>query len=153
MKEYEEGIILAKSALANFAEKYNIKGKPGILPLQYFGEKASQIKDFLRKHRNTKVRMLLVCEMEIQNIEKSSANQDKAYFHSKTYINLEKTDIKVLLKEMIKEILENIDIYQKTGSGWYFKEVVRLEIHIVEYKPIKGGSFIPLPEIIKKKMQ
>ena len=52
---------------------------------------------------------------------------------------------------MIKEILENIDIYQKKGSGWYFKEVVRLEIHIVEYKPIKGGSFIPLPEIIKKK--
>ena len=89
-----------------------------------------------------------------QNIEKSSNNQDKAYFHSRTYINLEKTDVKVFLKEMIMEILGNIIIYQKKGSGWYFKEVVRLEIHIVEYKPMKGGSYIPLPEFIrKKKMQ
>ena len=62
MKEYEEGIILEKSALANFAEKYIIKGIPGIIPIQYFREKAPQIKDFLRNYRNTKVRMLLVCE-------------------------------------------------------------------------------------------
>ena len=89
--------------------------------------------------------------MEIKNIEKSSANQDKAYFHSKTYINLEKTDVKVFLKKMIKEILENMNIYQKKGSGWYFKEVLGLEIHIVEYKPMKGGSYISLPEFIRKK--
>ena len=151
MEEYEKGIILEKSALANFAEKYIIKGVSGLLPLDYFKEKAPQIKDFLRKHRNTKVRLLLVCEMEKQNIEKSSNNQDKAYFHSKTYINLEKTEVKVFLKEMIKEILGNIIIYQKKGSGWYFKEVIRLEIHIVDYKPMKGGSYIPLPEIIQKK--
>ena len=156
LKEHEEGIILDKSALANFAEKYNIEGIPGILPFHYFGEKASQIKDFLRNHRNTIVRLLLICEMEKQNSIGKDAKlisyaRDKAYFHSKTYINLEKTNVKVFLKEMIKEILENIDIYQKNGSGWYFKEVIRLEIHIVEYKPMNGGSYIPLPEIIKKK--
>ena len=47
MKEYEEGIILEKSALANFAEEYIIKGKQGLLPIEYFREKAPQIKDFL----------------------------------------------------------------------------------------------------------
>ena len=51
---------------------------------------------------------------------------------------------------MIKEILNNLSIYQKNGSGWYFKEVIRLEIHIVEYKPMKGGTYIPLPEFIQK---
>ena len=111
---------------------------------------------FLRKHRNTKVRMLMVCEMEKQNTGKELKSiilyqQDKAYFHSHTYINLEKTDVKVLLKEMIKEILDNLSIYQKNGSGWYFKEIIRLEIHIVEYKPMRGGSYIPLPEFIAKK--
>ena len=111
------------------------------------------MKDILRKQRNTKVRLFLVCEMEKLNVEKLGNIQDKAYFHSKTYINLEKREVKVFLKEMIKEILGNIIIYQKKGSGWYFKEVVRLEIHIVEYKPMKGGSYIPLPEFIKKKMQ
>ena len=157
MKEYEEGILLEKSALANFAEKYVIKGKPGIMPIEYFREKALQIKDFLRNHRNTKVRMLLVCEMEIKTIEKSNGetktnvNQDNAYFQSRTHVNLEKTDVKVILKDMIIENLGGLINYQKKGSGWYFKEVIRLEIHIVEYKPMRGSSFIPLPDFIKKK--
>ena len=156
-KEYEKGIILEKSALTNFAEKYVIEGLPGILPIEFFREKATQIKDFLRNHRNTKVRMILVCEMEKQIIEKSngeskiSYDQDNAYFQSRTHINLEKTEVKVYLKEMIIEILGNLNIYQIKGSGWYFKEVKRLEIHIVEYKPMRGGSYIPLPEFIKKK--
>ena len=153
----KKGIVLEKSALANFAEKYITEGIPGLIPIKYFEEKASQIKDFLRKHRNTKVRMLMVCEMEKQITEKTneesitSYERDKAYFHSKTYINLEKTEVKVFLKEMMMEIIDNLTIYQKNGSGWYFKEIIRLEIHIAEYKPMKGGSYIPLPEFITKK--
>ena len=119
MKEYEEGIILEKSALTNFAEKYVIEGVPGIIPIEYFREKAPQIKDFLRNHRNTKVRMILVCEMERQIIEKSKGESkttyehDNAYFQSQTHINLEMTDVKVFLKEMIIEILGKLIIYQK----------------------------------------
>ena len=115
-KEYEKGIILEKSALANFSEKYNIEGKPGVLPLDYFGEKADQMKDFLRNYRNTKVRMILVCLMENQIVEKSKGEskiiyeQNNAYFQSQTYINLEKTEVKDFLKEMIKQILNNLSI-------------------------------------------
>ena len=76
---------------------------------------------------------------------------DKAYFHSRTYINLEKTDVKIILKNMINQILAALSNYQKIGSGWYFKEIIKLEIHIVVYKPMKGGSYIPLPEFIQKK--
>ena len=52
---------------------------------------------------------------------------------------------------MIKEILEKISIFQMYGSGWYFKEVSSLEIHIIDNKPIKGGSYIPLPDFTMKK--
>ena len=101
--------------------------------------------------------MILICEMERQIIEKTkgeskiSFDHDNAYFHSRTHVNLEKTDVKVILKEMIIEILGNLIIYQKKGSGWYFKEVISLEIHIVEYKPMRGSSFIPLPDFIMRK--
>ena len=157
MKEYDKGIKHEKSALSNFAEKYVIDGKPGLTPLQYFAEIVSQLNDFLRNHRNIKVRKILVCEMERQIIEKSKGkskinfDQDKAYFQSQTHINLEKTDVKVILSRMLREIMINLSDYQKNGSGWYFKEVIRLEIHIVDYKPMKGSSFIPLPEFIKRK--
>ena len=66
MKEYENGIKHEKSALENSAEKYVIDGKPKIIPFKYFAEKATQIKEFLRNHRNVKVRMILVCIMEKQ---------------------------------------------------------------------------------------
>ena len=70
MKEYDNGIRHEKSALENFAEKYVIDGKPKIMPFVYFAEKASQIKEFLRNHRNVKIRMIMVCIMEQQHKEK-----------------------------------------------------------------------------------
>ena len=157
MKEYDKGIKHEKSALSDFAEKYIIDGKPGLTPLQYFAEIVSQLKGFLRNHRNIKVRMILICEMEKQIIEKAkgkskiSFDQVIAYFQSETHINLEKTDAKVILSRMLREIMEKLVIYQKNGSGWYFKEVISFEIHIVDYKPIKGSSYIPLPEFLLRK--
>ena len=40
----------------------------------------------------------------------------KADFHTKTHINLEATDVKKVLATMIKEILEQIGIFQNKGS-------------------------------------
>ena len=100
----------------------------------------------MRNHRNNKVRMILVCEMEQQIIEKSKGkskinlSQDKTYFPSETHINLEKRDVKVILSRMLREIMEKVADYQRNGSGWYFKEVISFEIHIVDYKPIKGST-------------
>ena len=148
---------MKKSALSNFAEKYVIDGKLGLTPLQYFAKIVTQLKEFLRNHRNIKVRMILICEMEKQIIEKSKGKskisfvQVKAYFQSQTHINLETTDVKVILSRMLREIMENLAIYQKNGSVWHFKEVIGFEIHIVDYKPMKGSSFIPLPNFIMRK--
>ena len=95
--------------------------------------------------------------MEQQIIEKSKGkskinfSQDETYFQSETHINLEKTDVKVILSQMLKEIMGNLAIYQRNGSGWYFKEVISFEIHTVDYKPIKGSSHIPLPDFFDEK--
>ena len=155
MKEYDNGVKHEKSALKNFVEKYVIDGKPKIIPFKFFAEKATQIKEFLRNHRNVKVRMILVCIMEKLEDEKGSrkieTSETKVYFNTEIYINIEPTDVKVVLSQMIKEILEKISMFQMGDSGWYFKEVSSIEIHIVDYKPIKGSSYIPIPDIIMRK--
>ena len=114
MKEYDKGIKHEKSALKNFAEKYVIDGKPKIIPFKFFAEKATQIKEFLRNRRNVKVRMILVCIMEklVSDDKRFSRIDDKIYFNTETYINLESTDLKVILSQMIKEILEKISVFQ-----------------------------------------
>ena len=156
-KEYEKGIILTKSGLNAFAKKYDIEAESSLLPKDFFKEKASLIKDFLRNNRNTKVKMILVCTVEKESFltydGKKVKDQSKIYLHSRTYVNLEKTDVKIILKDMISELLIGLANYQEKGSGWYFKEINKLEIHLVDYKPMRGGSYIKLPEFIKKKMQ
>lgn len=76
--------------------------------------------------------------------------QEKAYCHSETHINLESTEEKLLAK-IIYEIITKIDKYQLKGSDWYFKRVIRLEIHTVECKPMNGSSYIPLPNFVLRK--
>ena len=51
----------------------------------------------------------------------------------------------------VKKIIEDLEVYQKNGSGWYFNEVVQLEIHTVDFNPTEGSSYIPLPDWIKNK--
>ena len=69
-------------------------------------KKATQIKEFLRNHRNIKVRMILVCIMELEEgVEKGKINarsETKVYFNTETFINLESTNVKVILSQMIK---------------------------------------------------
>ena len=77
--------------------------------------------------------------------------QTKAYFQSDTHINLESTDVKEILVKMIKKILNSIKKFQRDSSDWYFKEVIQLEIHTVQYKPMNGASYIPLPDFIMRK--
>ena len=100
-----------------------------------------------------KVRFVLVCIMAKKegNFKLRFTVQDKAYFQSDMHINLESTDVKEILAEVIYNMLEKIRIYQKNGSGWYFKEVVHLEIHTVNFNPMRGSCYIPLPLDISKK--
>ena len=51
MREYEVGIKRQKSALDNFAEKYIIDEKLEVIPIDYFGEKAPQLKEFFRNQK------------------------------------------------------------------------------------------------------
>ena len=110
IKEHNQGLEKEKSALEDFAGKYTIEGEPGITPLEFFENKKTIIKNFLRNHRNTKVKFILVCimgKMEVGPQQRFEV-EDRAFFHSETYINLVSTDVKVLLKKIIRNIADKI---------------------------------------------
>ena len=88
-------------------KKNVLEGEPAIMPIDFFEEKTPQIKEFVRNHRNTKIKMIMVRLMDksvrTDQIKKPIFIQDKAYFHSDTYINPEKMDIKNFFFGMIYE--------------------------------------------------
>ena len=77
--------------------------------------------------------------------------QDHSYFHSNTHTNLVSTNVKDIISESKSKIIEGISTYQNNGSEWYFKEISKLEIHTNEFKPMRGSSYIPLPDWIMRK--
>ena len=53
---------------------------------------------------------------------------------------------------IIDIITQNIpDLEARNGSMWIFKMVLTLDLHVGGYQPLKGSSYVPLPEKLKLK--
>ena len=150
--EHEQGIEIEKSALDRFATKYILKGRSGIRPAEFFNSVFSTVEGMLKNNRNIKFKMVLVCLFERisdQGIER--LEEYEAFFSTTNYNNLQSTNMENKLKKGFDKILKDFEEFQIKGSGWYFKEVLKLEVHTVKYNPIRGSSYIDLPEWIKNK--
>ena len=73
-------------------------------------------------------------------------------FHSKSEVNLEGTDENELYNYMLDTIEEKIQkLEHAEGTGWRLHSVINLELHTVEWVPLKGSSYIELPRELKYK--
>ena len=70
----------------------------------------------MRNHRNIKVRMILVCIMQkdesVDGGKKFINIGSKVYFNTETYINLDSTDVKVILSQMIREFWKKLVFFE-----------------------------------------
>ena len=105
----------------------------------------------LRNNRNTKVKLILKCYMisERDNLIKDFP------FHSEIEINVEGTDENEIYITMTDTILERmanlINGSSGGGSGWVFYKIIKLELHTVNYRPLRGNTWIPLPKELADK--
>ena len=155
MLEYDQGLVKEKSSLTGFANKYMIEGIFGLDPIKFFVHINETLVDFFTYHRNIKFKLVLVCMMEKHEVDKNNGifniKEDKAYFNSPTFNNLKSTDVEDLIFHSQESILGQMEAYAEKGSNWVFKEVIKFEIHTVEFNPTKGSSYIDLPDWIKNK--
>ena len=155
MYEHEQGIEIEKSALDKFAVKHVFGGIPGISPIEYLSRVRATLEEFFTNHRNIKFKMVLICLMERISVKTDrgveEVEQSKSYFSSKTYRNLVSTNPEKIVKKCFSKILNDLEEYNSKGSGWYFKEVLKLEVNTFEFNPTKGSSYISLPDWISNK--
>ena len=154
MLEYDQGLVKEKSSLNDFANKYVIEGIFGLNLIEFFEKVKNTLIYFFNNHKNIKFRLVLVCILEKQIYDKSgikNVETTKVYFNSKTLENLRLDDSEELVENCIESIFAKFEYYTKDGSEWYLKEIVQLEIHTTEHKPLKGSSYIDLPKWIKDK--
>ena len=134
-----------KSALNDFTRQYVIDGEEGYSPKDFLGAAKPKIVEKLKENKQTKTKLILTCDMERADIASGEVFQDESAFHSQIEENLEADDENEIFEEMRDRILENIANFQMQGSNWRFVKVEKLELHFVDYFPLKGSSWIPLP--------
>ena len=139
------------SALRNFANVYTIDGKEGFDPQSFMDGARENMTGLLRNNRNTKVKLILKCYLIS---ERDNLIRDFP-FHSEIEINVEGTDENEIYITMTDTILERIanliNGSSGGGSGWVFYKIIKLELHTVSYRPLRGSTWIPLPKELADK--
>ena len=139
------------SALRKFTTQYTIEGRDRYDPHSFLIEVKQVTTDLLRKNSQTKVKMILRCTMERIDMQSGEVTTNQAAFHSEVEVNLESTDLNELYNKMTGKVLENLATFQQLGSSWVFGKIDSLEIHTVEYVPLRGSSYIKLPKSLANK--
>ena len=73
----------------------------------------------------------------------------EAYFNSKPQTIINDINISELLEVTQQQILDFITKWISKGSGWMISSIDSHHINIVKYQPIKGSSYIQLPQELR----
>ena len=71
------------------------------------------------------------------------------YFNSTTDLIINETDIKLAIQASQQQILNIIAQWISEGSGWTIQLIENHYINIVNYNPLKGSSYIELPQELR----
>ena len=71
------------------------------------------------------------------------------YFNSTTTTILNELDIRDFYDKAVEEILNRIARWISKGSGWVIERIHNLYFNVVSYVPLKGRSYLPLPEELR----
>ena len=75
----------------------------------------------------------------------------KGTFYSNQYATLSADEIDAFFGEATSAIVQKIEKFTKEGSGWMIDKCNTLFLNIAKYEPLKGSSYIPLPEVLAHK--
>ena len=141
-----------KSALKNFAKQYTIDGETfSGDPETFLSAVKPTLLQFLNEHRNIKLKLILKCVMSKTDRATGEVEYSNGHFVSKVEIILQGTNLDELYQKMTGKMLESLAAYQMQGSNWIFNSIIALEVHTVKYEPLRGSSYIKLPDVLAKK--
>ena len=143
--------VESRSALQKFAKVYTIQGSDVYDGRTFLNEARNSITGILRRNKQTKVELVFKCNMEREVLGVGTVVKPFR-FASHHELNLQSTDEDELYDIMIDRIEEEFQkVENAEGTGWKLHSVICLELHTVEYQPLRGSSYIELPRFIKLK--
>jgi uncharacterized protein YbaR (Trm112 family) len=111
------------------------------------------IRSILKEERTKRKRIKFYLTLQVRFIKTRGDQVEVAepHFHGRCHIILNKQDIEHSLRESIMKVINSFVEYQREGSNWALDKVLGVNIHIVQYNPMKGSSYLPLPAKLANK--
>ena len=139
------------SALRGFERQFRIEGIPRHGPREFMQIARRDIQNLMRENRQTRVRMILNCEMTREELFSESTQILNSFFHSETVENLEASNQSVIYDNFIQTTEERIQNFNQRGSNCRFQRVLFLDVHFTDFIPLRGSTFLPLLKKIAAK--
>ena len=124
------------SAVRGFARQFRIQGIPRHAPREFMQLARRDILNLMRENRQTRVRMILTCEMTRKELFSENIQILNSFFHSETVENLEASNQSVIYDGSIQMIEERIQNFNQRGSNWRFQRVLSLDVHFTDKKAV-----------------
>ena len=142
-----------KKAAKGYFKTFTIPGNEYKDPKLYLTDVTHTTTRLIESNLNqgTKVKVALHCEMVRVDPDTKEDVYTTCYFNSNLKIIVRKDIIDEEYRVMSNEILENVANFQRRGSGWIFRTVLSMDIHLNKYEPLSGSSYIPLPKVLQSK--
>jgi hypothetical protein len=105
----------------------------------------------LQENKNKKAILVLTIDMESVSLTTGEEVHRIVPFSSKAGIILESTDLGEFYEKAKDEILENMEKYNKMGSNCTVSAILKMDINLIDYRPIGGRSYIPLDDFLSSK--
>ena len=72
-------------------------------------------------------------------------------FNTDPFEIYESTEVDGILTQTYEKLFSSIEEFQHRGSGWVLDKLLRIDIHILEFNPLRATSYIPLPTQLARK--
>jgi hypothetical protein len=144
--------ILAKHAIKKKVKKYVITPNGNYDPAYFLTITEDEVKTLINSETEPRnVRISLACEMVRSDPKTGEEVSTIAHFGSKNHKLIGTDDTEETQSIMREKMLKSFSEYQRRGSGWRLRRVTQLEIHIGEFRPLRGKKHEPLPKSIASK--
>ena len=127
-------------------------------------------KDIFKFFQETKNSFIHVTREEAQDLGSAkvqfgllvrfSVNRNEEVEHMEHYFNRMKPivinehnidTLNHVFNQFVEEVRGEIENWSERGSGWVVDEILEAFINVARYQPLRGGTYMPLPEKLKNK--
>ena len=144
-------ISQVEKALKGYTQSFDVESRDKKDPLLQF-QKSRRAVEYLFNNLLVQTKGFKFVEtLQVKFFKQSNDKNTlkNGHFNSTTDLIINETDIKLAIQASQQQILNKIAQWISEGSGWTIQSIENHYINIVNYNPLKGSSYIELPQELR----